>query len=107
MILPKPRDFKSAATLRRTCLIAIGNHHVRAALRKQMRHFAANAACAANNQRNAPAELLLRRLTANLRLFQRPVFNAESLNRRQRHVVGKHLEARRIHALAALRHRPA
>ena len=86
-------------------LVPVGNHHVRAACGSNLRHFAANSARAAYNQRDPAAELLLSRLTANLCLFQRPVFDAEGLNGGQRNIVCKDLEARRLHALRALRNR--
>ena len=55
---------------RRGVLVAIGDHDMRAARGGQQRHFAANAAAAADDQGDAPAQFLLRRLAANLGFFQ-------------------------------------
>ena len=38
--------------------LAVGNHHVRAALRRHQRHFAADAAGPAHHQHHAPAQFL-------------------------------------------------
>ena len=62
---------------------------MRSAGRGQVRHFAADAAAAADDQRDAPAEFLLRRLAADLGLFHRPVLDAEGLDGRQRNIVAE------------------
>ena len=85
--------------------VAIGDHHVGAACGGQVRYFAANAAASADDECDAAAEFFLGRLTAELGLFHRPVFDAEGFDRRKRDVVAEGLEAGRVHALAALRKR--
>ena len=82
---------------------AIRNDHMRSALRRNSRHFPADSAAPAHHQCNLPAQFLLRRLAANLRLLQRPVLNPERLARRQRHIIVVNLKLLRRCRCACLR----
>ena len=78
--IPYPQIALVRRPLLRLRQIAVGDHDMRAAFGRQQRDFAADAAAAADDEAILAAELLLRRLAANLRLFQRPVFDAEGLD---------------------------
>ena len=58
------------------------------------RDLAADAAAAADDEHDLPAEFLLRRHALKLRLFERPVLDAERLRAGQRDVVVERLELR-------------
>jgi hypothetical protein len=72
---------------------------VRAALRGQQSDFAADAAASADDQGDAAAELLFRRLAADLGFFHGPVLDAEGFDGGKRDVVGEDFEAGRVVAL--------
>src|SRR6202030_4266723 len=56
---------------------------------------------------DASAQLLFRRLAANLGFLERPILNAKGLTRWQGNIVREDFESRRIYARPALRHRTA
>ena len=67
--------------------VQIGDDDVRAALRQLQGHFPADAAAAADDERDLAAEFPLGRHALQLGLFERPVFDSERFEPRQRHVV--------------------
>ena len=77
---------------------------VRAALRQLQRDLPADAARAADDQRDLAAELLLGRHPLQLGFLERPVLDAERLEPRQRHVVVEAPELRRLLGTPRLRH---
>ncbi len=87
--------------------ITIGNHDMRSARGGKQRHLAADAAAAAYHQHDLPAQLLLRRLAANLCVFQQPVLDAERFRWRHRDVVAEDLKRLLEVLRAALRKAPA
>ena len=68
----------------------------------QKSDFAADAAASADDEHDAAAEFLLRRLAAKLGFFHGPVLDAEGFDGRQGDVVAADFEAGRVHAFAAL-----
>ena len=83
-------DELSAASLAASCAavqVQIGDHDVRPALRQLHGHVPADAARAADDERNLAAEFPLGRHPLQLGLFERPVFDAERFEPRQRHIV--------------------
>src|SRR5277367_497809 len=84
------RDF-SRYPLR--CLkIAVGYHHMCAALRRLQCSFAPDPTSPANDDENLAAELFLRRLPPQFCFFQCPIFYAERFGRRQRDIVMFHIK---------------
>ncbi len=73
-------------------VIAVSDHDVGPALRRQQRNLAANSAAAAHNQNHLAAQFFLRRLASNLGFLQLPVFDAEGFRRRQSYIVRMHGE---------------
>ena len=86
----------------------VGHDDMRAPFGGQQNDLAADAAASSHDQHNAPAQLFLRRLTADLGLLQRPVLDAEGFAGRKRDVVLMHGKGRRGSGIARLRkHRRA
>jgi hypothetical protein len=75
---------------------------VRPPFGEQERDLPADAAAAADDERDLPAELALGRHALQLRLFERPVFDAERFASRQRDVVVEALERLRLLRVARL-----
>ena len=67
--------------------IDIRDDHVGAFFCKQESGFPAHTARPANDEKDLPAELGFRRHALQLRLFQRPVFDAEGLRPRKGDIV--------------------
>jgi hypothetical protein len=82
-----PMALASSATDCAASSVAVGDDDVRAALGGEQSDLAADAAASADDEHDAAAELLFRRLAADLGLFERPVLDAEGLAGRQRDVV--------------------
>ena len=78
---------------------------VRPAPGEEERDLPADAAAAADDERDLPAELALGRHPLQLRLLERPVFDAERFASRQRDVVVEALERRRLLRPPRLRQR--
>ena len=98
---PRRRAPRASACL----AVLIGDDDVRAALRQQQRDLPADAAATADDERDLAAELALRRHPLELRLFERPVLDAERLGSRQRDVIVKARElASPAPAASRLRH---
>ena len=68
-------------------VIAVRDHDVRSAFRRQQGNLAANSAAAADNQDHLTAQFFFRRLAANLGFLQLPVFDPECFRRRQSYIV--------------------
>ena len=77
----------SSADARSAVGAGVGHDDVRAFPREQQRHLAADAAAAADDQHDLAAELGLGGHPLQLRLFERPVLDAERFRSRQRDVV--------------------
>ena len=69
----------SSATFLCGFIVAVGDHDVCSAFRRQQRSFAADAAAAADDQHHLAAQFFLRRLTADLGFFQLPSIRCETL----------------------------
>ena len=85
--------------------VLIRDHDVPAALGDLQRHFPPDAAGAADDDHDLAAEFLLGRHPLQLGLFERPVFDPERLEPRQRDVVAEDLELLRLLRAPDLRHR--
>ena len=60
---------------------------MRSLTRKKKRHLTPDAARAANNQSDLPAELSFRGHALQLGLFERPILDSECFRARQRHII--------------------
>ena len=96
----------SCATASAPAQIAVGDHDVRSALGREQSSCAADAAGSADDERDLPAEFLLRGLAANLRVFQHPVLDAKRFRGGQRDIVGVDLESFAGSGGSGLRHIP-
>ncbi len=88
--MPISADERAAASAHAASAPArftVGDDDVRAAAGELERDFAADAAAAADDHRDLPAELLLGRHPLQLGLLERPVLDAERFRPRQRDVV--------------------
>ncbi len=71
----------------RPCRIRVGDHDVAAAPGNLQRDLASDTAAAADDHGDSATQLPLRRHALELRLFERPVLDPESLQPRQRDIV--------------------
>ena len=84
--------------------IAVGYRNVRSALRRLPCDFASDPAAPANDDKDLTTELFRRRLSAQFRFLEGPIFDAKRFRRRQRDIFVFHGKRRVWSGCSRLRH---